>query len=565
MKAIAIIRTSTVKQEIESQKQEVISWAKKDGWNEEDIIVIGDAGASAIKLDDLYLKNMNLVEKHILSGSIKCVYAWALDRIGRNEETLMRFKNMLIDNKVQLKTKEPELTLLNADGTANKGVELAFSLFSTMAKQEMEQKKARFKRAKIRNGESGKWNGGAETRFGYTLDRENRIVADTAESLQVKNIFKLYATGKYSMQKLADELNSRGETHRGKKYTLDFIARVLADTTYIGYKEQKDPEKKRYTTKYEQIIENELWEKVKTLRENQVIFATATKETKNIHYATKILKCRTCGSNFFADFDKYNCYTRKLGNGKRFNDKCESETLTIKVDVMDFVLWNLTKYLETHYLRTLDTSKLGEYEEELAIIDCKVDTISKKMGKLTTAYKNLNDDYTFGEINKDEYKRRIGKNRAEYIKCQAEQSKLQEERERIEDIIYDIKHPRNDSFDTILSELEGSDQINAEEANRAERKQIINKHLKEAYIDRIIFKGKKATLITITDKYDNTHYFIYDYSVRKKDEKEYLYFWSNSRKDLIGFKTEYDVTERMAEIMEKTDSDVLKLIEEKSK
>ena len=154
MKAIVIIRTSTVRQEIESQKQEVISWAKGEGWS--DIIVIGDAGASAIKLDDLYLKNMAEIEKHILSGNIGCVFAWSLDRIGRNEETLMRFKNMLIDNNVQLMTKNPSLTLLNDDGTVNSGMELAFSLFVTMSKQEMEQKRARFKRAKDYMKASGK-------------------------------------------------------------------------------------------------------------------------------------------------------------------------------------------------------------------------------------------------------------------------------------------------------------------------------------------------------------------------------------------------------------------------
>lgn len=41
MKAIAIIRTSTDRQEVESQKKEVIELAKLDGYTEDNIIVIG--------------------------------------------------------------------------------------------------------------------------------------------------------------------------------------------------------------------------------------------------------------------------------------------------------------------------------------------------------------------------------------------------------------------------------------------------------------------------------------------------------------------------------------------
>ena len=48
-KVIALIRTSTEKQEVESQKRELIEYILKDGINEDDIIIVGQKGASAIK------------------------------------------------------------------------------------------------------------------------------------------------------------------------------------------------------------------------------------------------------------------------------------------------------------------------------------------------------------------------------------------------------------------------------------------------------------------------------------------------------------------------------------
>ena len=54
-KAILLTRTSTIKQEIESQKQELIDYAIADGYKKKDLIIIEGVGASAIKLNDIYL------------------------------------------------------------------------------------------------------------------------------------------------------------------------------------------------------------------------------------------------------------------------------------------------------------------------------------------------------------------------------------------------------------------------------------------------------------------------------------------------------------------------------
>lgn len=234
IKAIVLIRTSTIKQEIESQRAETIAFARSDNFNDEEIKVIGGEGASAIKLDELYRQNMECVYKTIEDNDVNCVYAWAVDRIGRDEEELMKFKKFLIAHKVNLKIKNPTLTLLNDDGTVNNGMEIAFGLYATMAKQEMEQKKARFKRSKERNKKDGKWNGG-RMMLGYTVDEDGLLIEHPEDSKIIKDIFWAYAHTPVSTRTLAKEYPYLGfKKTKNLRNQECYIQRILKNVAYIG-------------------------------------------------------------------------------------------------------------------------------------------------------------------------------------------------------------------------------------------------------------------------------------------------------------------------------------------
>lgn len=69
--------------------------AHADGYADSDIEIIGKCGASAIKLDDAYMENLNELYGRIESGDVAVVYAWAIDRIGRDEVVLMQLKKPL--------------------------------------------------------------------------------------------------------------------------------------------------------------------------------------------------------------------------------------------------------------------------------------------------------------------------------------------------------------------------------------------------------------------------------------------------------------------------------------
>ena len=465
-KAVIIVRTSTVRQEIDSQREEVIKYAMADGYSFEELVVIGDAGSSAIKLDERYLENIEKVYRVIeTTPTIECVYAWAIDRIGRREELLMTFKNFLIARKVNLKIKNPNLYLLEADGRVNAGAELAFSLFTTMAKQEMEQKNERFKRAKARNHKEGKFNGGAETRYGYSVVN-GYFVINREEADIVRLIFEEYSTGNYSMQKLCDELNSRGIRHRGKLFNVAFLHHVLKERTYIG--EGNKPA----------IMDIDLYDKCEEIRNNQTS-TLLSKESKTIHLATKLLKCRECGTNYMANFDRYVCYKHRFA--KRFVDTCDNDH-TIRIDILDKVLWEVAYEMHKEYLSKVDDVKLEELDKEMFIHSQKILEIGNKIEGLMTRRERVIELYTDGETSKDQYNKAIEKIKTDLANYNQQLDAYNERTEVLREMAFKIKHP----------------ELNAEinVTTMEDKKAIVNKHIKSVYIERY---EKTGTKIIIND------------------------------------------------------------------
>ena len=493
-KVVIIVRTSTVRQEIDSQREEVIKYAMADGYSLDEIEVIGDAGSSAIKLDERYLENINKVYRLIeTTPTIECVYAWAIDRIGRKEELLMNFKNFLISKKINLKIKNPSLYLLEADGRVNSGAELAFSLFATMAKQEMEQKKERFKRAKTRNQKEGKFNGGAETRFGYSVEN-GYFVVNKEESDIVRLIFEEYSTGNYSMQKLCDELNSRGIKNRGKLLNVPFIHKIVTTTDYIG-KGNKPV-----------ILDSRLFEKCEKIRNKQTS-TLLSKESKTVHLATKLLKCKECGTNYSANFDRYVCYKHRFA--KRFTDTCSND-LNIRIDILDSLLWEVAYKMHKEYLSIIDEDKVAEVLKEIEVLEQKINEAENKLEKMKVRKQRVKNLYIDGITDDTEFKTSMKKINAESMNNVAELDNYNEQLAKCKDIIYILQHP----------ELQSDIRVE----NNEDKKAIVNKHIKDVYIERYTFNGSRATKIVI----NNSIQYLYNSFDRRKTGNN-IFYWENEQ------------------------------------
>lgn len=317
-KAILLARVSTVKQEIVTQKNELVEYALADGWKQRDLIIIEGVGASAIKLNDIYLQEMEQLYKTIEENEIGAVYAWEISRIGRNEEILMKFKNFLIERGIQLVIKNPSLRLLNNDGSINNGVELAFSLYATMSKQEALVRKERFNRARERNKAENKYNGG-KIKLGYKLDNTKHFIVDEEKAKIVRDIFKWYVDG-MSLKKIFERLVEIGIY----KSLLNFntggkrVGVLLKDRAYIG-------------ENFPPIVDEDTFNKAQDRMENRHKWHSS----KNIFFCKGLIKDTATNATLCARSATLVYYVRH-----------KVHCISLNINTMDFIaLWSADLFL----------------------------------------------------------------------------------------------------------------------------------------------------------------------------------------------------------------------------
>lgn len=511
-KVIALIRTSTIQQEIDSQREEVLAEILANGYSMDDIEVVGEKGASAIKMDEAYQQNMNRVYELIESEPIEAVYAWAIDRIGRNRTMLNQFRETLVSKGVQLYIKNPQLYLLNPDGSENGGMGLAFSLFAEMAVQEMAQKKARFTRAKKRNAEAGKANGGARNiPFGYAKDANGYFIIDEEEAAVVRLIFELHNSGKYSLNKLALELNERGYSHRGKKFTNFFLRMYMKSTVAVGYSEVSN-EKTGWNVvrNYPQIISKEIWEKAQqVLRSNQ---SDAYKGTKHYYLGAKLLVCDSCKHHFSTGGFQYRCKKNhhKITLQQQGLESCDNNT-TIITAVFDGMLWTLTREKHLNFLLKEKDVTEGRNKKQIEINLQKIAQYRAILAKADERRAKVIDDYYSDRITEAERERYLAKFTKDKTEAENAVSNLENENIALQRQLDTLAELSYTSIMKLTASLYKMD-------NEKEMYELVHQYIKYATINRTIIDGKGCSILT---------FYFYD------GTSETLYYFSKNRKHAI--------------------------------
>ena len=368
-KCLIWTRVSTERQEIESQIKETIDYAKSLEFDE--FASISRVGASAYKVNGLYLDMLdefkNLIET---DKDIKAVVCWHLNRLARNDQYAIQIKNFLIEHKVQLYIKEPQLKLLKDDGTVDEGAELVFNIFAAMSRQQISELKAKSHRAKVRDKALHKYLG-ARIPLGYTIDENKMLVPDPANADIVKELFTLYGTGEWSYNTLAKEFNERQGTNYFDKHN---IKSILTNKHY--YDGEMCPP----------IITKEQYDKAATRREG---CTSRPQGNRNIRFGAKLIECPVCGKHYTANVRDYRC----------IND-CGHRRISIPN--LDGLLWLIATHLEGD--RMLKTDTKDELRQKRAVLDTKiksVDTYLTRGNKRAQRAKKMALD---GLIEIEEYK-----------------------------------------------------------------------------------------------------------------------------------------------------------------
>lgn len=472
---IAMVRTSTVKQSVEDQHNEMVEFCQSEGFKASEIEWVETQGASAAKEDDAYQAMIDRVKHTIESNEhIEALAVWHLNRAFRTEDSYVGIKKFLVAHKVNLICKNPYLRLLTPQGKVDKGMELAAGLLAILAKQDQEERVEKFARAKRANAAKGKYNGGT-LKFGYTVD-ENGFVVPNEEAEIVRKIYELYATGTYSNETLAKELSDLGITRNGKPFDSYALARLLSDTAYIGY---TDSDRNRSHRKFVPIMTQELWKQVEEVRQNNY---KNVPRTNNIYLANKILKCHVCGGNLHIDGTHYQCWRHNSHSipAKKGN-RC-SYSLFPPSRPTHNLLWTIASDMHVRHLISLSKSDVTTYKERLETIEKKIATISTKKEALQRRKDKVVDSYIDELIDKAQRDEKLARIANDAQELDSKLKALQSDRKKTLKVIDQIS-----DFDSLVTKAKDVALSVLQERDLSKMYEIIHTYILSCTVTRTQF------------------------------------------------------------------------------
>lgn len=505
-KVLCIVRSSTVAQEIETQKKELIEFARTKGFNDDDMVFIEAQGASARSLNKKYIKMLEDIKSTILNNTeIKAVALWALNRLGRVESKLHELKEFFVNNKIQVYCKEPSFKLLKEDGTEDTAGSMMFSVYAAMVKLDTDEMFTKLKRGKKRNAEIGKSNGCVESRYGYMVDSNNYVVPNPQEAAMVNEIYDLYLSGKYSFSTLTVELRDRGFKPRGRKMTDEWLRKVLDETAYIGFTNWEGSRSSH--RKFIPIMSKEKWDKVQALKASRCLGKGngVTRESKHTYMCVGLMICPKCGGNYMASSNYYRCY-----NAKRKDGRCDTKEY-ILIKTIDPLVYEIACLNHLEFLQTPNNDLVEKLEEEVKVLEQKIEASSSIIKETEEKKVKVADAYIDGVIDKKRYKDRLGKIEVDKSEAVSNMNGYKNDMEKLKAQIESAKNP---SFEALL-EYSGD----LLESEKKKMKEIVNQHIRKIWFYSEKVAGRSCKHIHIIDA--------------RNVEWQFLYFGHDPRKNVI--------------------------------
>ena len=370
-KAICLIRVSSSGQSYEMQTKELKEFAVKDGYDENDLIII-ETKESARKLPEEERLGLNEMKDYILSDpSIDCVYCREINRIGRRFDVLTSMKSFFVSNKIQLVTADNNRRLLDDNRELSLEGSIMFEVAVSLAVTEMRDKEIRFKQGKQKAVDEGRVVSGTVL-FGYRVNEKTKRIEKDDENYGntasvIEYIFDTYTTTSKSTKAIYLELSRQGKFTKCSRDDVgaNQIRRIIMNRAYSGgFNNNGDRfSKKVFNYHYPAIVSEEKQEAAI----NKCVNAKKLPKYshKHVYYAKSILQC-VCGHTM-------------IGESSRNAYKCPYCRKHIGLNAVDYAAWTSAIILKTDANWQDRTATREKYKADIAKNETIIKTLEQTL------------------------------------------------------------------------------------------------------------------------------------------------------------------------------------------
>ena len=331
--------------------------------------VYTDAGFSGSNTNRPALRSML---KDIHTGKISRVLVYKLDRLSRSQkDTLSLIEDEFLARGCDFVSMSENFDTSTPFGKASIGILAVF------AQLEREQIKERMTMGRVGRAKKGLYIGSRIFPIGYDY-KDGNLTVIPFEAVQIRRIFDLYASG-MNPQAIANDLNSKGMTHRYGKWRREIVSRVLDRRLYLGEVSYSGQWHKGL---HEPIITEEQFqsaqERKKRIREDYE--RNKRKRGSVSSFLGGLLQCSQCGEKYWLasqhqgerSYHYYQC------NGRR-KHICTNKTW--RCDDLDSLVFGEIKKLRT------DPDRIETIRDDSSpAMQSEIDSLTKQIDRLIDLY-----------------------------------------------------------------------------------------------------------------------------------------------------------------------------------
>lgn len=289
----AFVRVSSREQQqegfsLEVQEDSIRAAANREGTSIDRVFRVAETATTA-EARTAFKAMVQEAKKSARSGILDAIYFDRVDRALRNYEDLATTEQLDKEFGIRVRIVTPDIDTSTPQGS------LMLGIMASVAKYETEARRENIRSSQRKRVEHGLFPGHASYGYENYGESQRRLIrVQLEEAANVRLIFELYETGKFTVRSLIGELWRRSVryTQRTPRFGHSKLHRILTDRSYLGevfYRGEWHPGTQP------PLVELRSFERVQRLLGNRVYHHHETT------YGHKLITCGHCGLNIVGE------------------------------------------------------------------------------------------------------------------------------------------------------------------------------------------------------------------------------------------------------------------------